>query len=108
MAQINGAICRARSHQQGELGQNHHQSLEEHARLLEYTKWLISTLASHSMIARSCSSVLWHIDLHLGNILVSNDDSTIVEASSIGSPVPLLLCFFNVASPRFSSHQKIM
>lgn len=79
MAKVDREISRARLHQHDELDPKHHQSLEEHIRLLEYTKRLIPTLASHPMIARSSSSILWHIDLHLGNIFVSNDDSTIIE-----------------------------
>lgn len=79
MAKVNRAISRAKSHQHDEADQKHPQSLDEHIRLLEYTKRLISTLASHPIITQSSSSVLWHTDLHLGNIFVSNDDPTMVE-----------------------------
>lgn len=79
MAKVNRAISIARSHHDDETGQKNQQLVEEHIRLLDFTKELIPDLASHPMIVGSSASILWHTDLHLGNILVSNDDSTTIE-----------------------------
>ncbi|MCJ1262801.1 hypothetical protein MMC22_002671 [Lobaria immixta] len=101
IAKVDQEISRARFHQHDELDPKHHQSLEEHIRLLEYTKRLIPTLASHPMIARSSSSILWHIDLHLGNIFVSNDDSTIIEGIIDWQSCPVSPMFLQCRVPAF-------
>ncbi len=79
LAKIERKISRTQYPQHDELRHKFHGSPDDYIRLLESTKKLIPLLASHPMITRSSSPVLWHADLHLGNIFVSAQDPTSVE-----------------------------
>jgi Phosphotransferase enzyme family len=79
IAKTQRAISRASSIQPGNHDQEGHKQQHAHIRVLENLRNLISILASHPVIQRSSPAVLWHSDLHLGNIFVSTDDPTVIE-----------------------------
>ena len=46
------------------------QSLDEYSGLLQKAKEIIPTLSNHPRVEQGADPVLWHTDLHLGNIFV--------------------------------------
>ncbi|KAI9750460.1 MAG: hypothetical protein M4579_006465 [Chaenotheca gracillima] len=73
------AMSHIQYHQFNDLKQKDRESAEERAHLFEKLKKIIPILTAHPRIAQSCSSVLWHTDLHSGNIFVSSDDPTVIK-----------------------------
>ncbi|OJD23727.1 hypothetical protein ACJ73_04913 [Blastomyces percursus] len=55
------------------------QSLNEYADLLQKTKAVLPHISRHPSVEESADPVLWHTDLHLGNIFVSADDPTTID-----------------------------
>ncbi|GKZ83137.1 hypothetical protein AnigIFM56816_008221 [Aspergillus niger] len=55
------------------------ESVVEYYNLLQKLLLILPTLSQDSRIVRTADSVIWHTDLHLGNIYVSSDDPTIIE-----------------------------
>ncbi len=53
-------------------------SQEDHKSLLRLTMDLIPIIASYSLLHRSSMPVLWHTDLHMGNIFVSEQDPSVI------------------------------
>lgn len=51
-----------------------HDSIEEHLSLLEMTEKAIPTIAGSPKLLDNSQPVMWHTDLHMGNIFVSEDD----------------------------------
>lgn len=52
---------------------------KDYLNLLQKLAKLIRSLVSHPRVMRSSKPVLWHTDLHLGNIFVSTNDSTAIQ-----------------------------
>ncbi|KAL1968438.1 hypothetical protein VTN77DRAFT_1967 [Rasamsonia byssochlamydoides] len=58
----------------------HRGTITEHETLLEYAIRLMDLLDSHPAVSQSATPILWHTDLHMGNIFVSpNEPSQIVS-----------------------------
>jgi hypothetical protein len=55
------------------------QSVNEYVDLLEKAAKILPVLSCDSRVIESSVPVLWHTDLHLGNIFVSGDDPTNIE-----------------------------
>ncbi|KAL1989377.1 hypothetical protein VTN96DRAFT_139 [Rasamsonia emersonii] len=55
------------------------QSVDEYRALLEKASSILPAVSRHPRVAEVSGPVLWHTDLHLGNIFVSSDDPTIIE-----------------------------
>ncbi|PWY70738.1 hypothetical protein BO83DRAFT_389943 [Aspergillus eucalypticola CBS 122712] len=51
-------------------------TMDEQARLLEFTIRLMPMLDTHPLLGQSAQPTLWHTDLHMGNIYVAPDDRT--------------------------------
>jgi hypothetical protein len=51
-----------------------HGSVEEHLSLLETTERVMPIVAGNSKLLDNSQPVMWHTDLHMGNIFVSEDD----------------------------------
>jgi len=69
-------------------------STEEQLAVLEMTRKVMSMLDTGTLIDKFSKPTLWHTDLHMGNIFVSDEDPTkvvsIIDWQSI-SVSPLLL-----------------
>lgn len=81
--------------------EKHLQLQEEHSSLMEKTVKLIRLLASHPSIVKSSAPLLWHPDLHLGNIFVRNDDPTIIEGIIDWQSTELAPLFLQARVPAF-------
>jgi hypothetical protein len=51
-----------------------HGSIEQHLSLLEMTEQAMPTIAASPKLLDTSQPVMWHTDLHMGNIFVSEDD----------------------------------
>lgn len=51
-----------------------HGSTEEHLSLLEVTERVMPIIAGNSKLLDNSQPIMWHTDLHMGNIFVSKDD----------------------------------
>jgi hypothetical protein len=51
-----------------------HGSIEEHLSLLEEAERVMPIIAGNSKLLDNSQPVMWHTDLHMGNIFVSKDD----------------------------------
>lgn len=58
---------------------NESQSVEEYKHLLDKVSQVLLILSHDPRVLEVASSVIWHNDLHLGNIFVSHEDPTIIE-----------------------------
>ncbi|KAK2763292.1 hypothetical protein FQN54_009928 [Arachnomyces sp. PD_36] len=55
------------------------QSLDEYSDLIRKAREILPVLSIHPPVVNGADPVLWHTDLHLGNIFVSPDDPTSIE-----------------------------
>ncbi|KAH3610312.1 hypothetical protein KXV38_000535 [Aspergillus fumigatus] len=55
------------------------QSVDEYCDLLQKEILVLPVLSHDPRVLESAGSVIWHTDLHLGNIYVSSDDPTTIE-----------------------------
>ena len=55
------------------------QSIDEYERLLEKVNMVLPILSHHPPVVDVSEPVVWHTDLHLGNIFVSPNESRIIE-----------------------------
>jgi hypothetical protein len=55
-------------------------SIEAHKKLLSYGRAIIQEMAKSSQIQNAASPVMFHPDLHKGNIFVSEEDPRVVSA----------------------------
>lgn len=58
---------------------NENQSVDEYEGLLQKANAILPTLSNDPRVIGRADSVLWHTDLHLGNIFVSRDEPTTIE-----------------------------
>ncbi|KAI9835514.1 MAG: hypothetical protein M1819_001965 [Sarea resinae] len=56
----------------------HFGSSEDHRQILEAARKVIRALESCSLLDRYCKPTLWHTDLHMGNIFVSEEDPRVI------------------------------
>lgn len=68
----------------------------EQISLLETTARLMKVLESHPPLARSARPVLWHTDLHMGNIFVSDEDPSQILSLIDWQSVSVLPMFLQV------------
>lgn len=77
------------------------QSLDEYSGLLQKAKEIIPTLSNHPRVEQGADPVLWHTDLHLGNIFVSPDDPTTIEGIIDWQSAHIAPLFIQARFPEF-------
>ncbi|RAL05584.1 phosphotransferase family protein [Aspergillus ibericus CBS 121593] len=77
------------------------QSLDEYFNLLQKVKAIIPTISHHPLVREVADPVLWHTDLHLGNIFVSMDDPTIIEGIIDWQSTQIAPLFLQARFPEF-------
>ncbi|KAH2635840.1 hypothetical protein KXW54_002771 [Aspergillus fumigatus] len=76
-------------------------SVEEQAELLQSTMSLMPLLDSHPALVKSGRPILWHTDLHMGNIYVAPDESSQVVSLIDFQSLSVLLAFLQAQWPIF-------
>ncbi|KAJ9299928.1 hypothetical protein DTO271G3_2812 [Paecilomyces variotii] len=79
----------------------HYGSKDEHIQTLKDTQKIIPILAEHPTLQRFSTPTLWHSDLHLGNIFVSEDDPTVIVDIIDWQYTSILPSFIQVQWPEF-------
>ncbi|KAJ9388316.1 hypothetical protein DTO063F5_2647 [Paecilomyces variotii] len=79
----------------------HYGSKDEHIQTLKNTQKIIPILAEHPTLQRFSTPILWHSDLHLGNIFVSNTDPTVIVNIIDWQYTSILPSFTQVQWPEF-------
>lgn len=73
-------IAHSRANVQAELTRfNDDQSVDEYVDLLQKVLSILLVLSQDPRVTQAQTSVLWHTDLHLGNIFVSHEDLTLIS-----------------------------
>ncbi|KAE8348917.1 kinase-like domain-containing protein [Aspergillus coremiiformis] len=75
----------------------------EHSRVLEAAMKTIPKLADYTPLQRFSRPILWHRDLHLGNILVCNQDPTTIVGVIDWQFISIMPAFMQVQWPSFLS-----
>ncbi|PLN83759.1 phosphotransferase family protein [Aspergillus taichungensis] len=77
------------------------QSLNEYTDLLQKAKAILPFISRHPSVEESADPVLWHTDLHLGNIFVSADDPTIIHGIIDWQSAQIFPLFIQTQFPDF-------
>ncbi|GAB1215668.1 hypothetical protein ATERTT37_004860 [Aspergillus terreus] len=73
-------IAHSRAEVQAELSRfNDDQSVDEYVDLLQKVLEILPVLSQDPRVTQAQTSVLWHTDLHLGNIFVSHEEPTLIS-----------------------------
>lgn len=80
---------------------NNSQTVDEYAELLQKASMVLPVLAQDTSVVEAASSVIWHTDLHLGNIFVSPDDPIKIEAIIDWQSVKAAPLFIQARFPEF-------
>ncbi|KAL1846539.1 hypothetical protein Plec18170_009118 [Paecilomyces lecythidis] len=81
----------------------HYGSKDDHIQTLKSTQKIIPTLAEHTTLQRFSTPTLWHSDLHLGNIFVSDNDPTAIVSIIDWQYISIMPSFVQVQWPEFLS-----
>ncbi|KAF3492406.1 uncharacterized protein GIQ15_01923 [Arthroderma uncinatum] len=84
-----------------------HQSVDEYSDLLQKATHVLPYLSKDAQVLKWSDSVLWHSDLHLGNIYVSPDDPTTVEGVIDWQSIEACPLFIQTQFPEFLRPPKI-
>ncbi|KAH2815168.1 hypothetical protein KXV23_002917 [Aspergillus fumigatus] len=76
-------------------------SVEEQAKLLQSTMSLMPLLDSYPALVKSGRPILWHTDLHMGNIYVAPDESSQIVSLIDFQSLSVLLAFLQAQWPIF-------
>ncbi|OBT97161.2 hypothetical protein VE01_04869 [Pseudogymnoascus verrucosus] len=86
---------------QTQLGTFHHGTSAEQIALLRDTIQIMELLYTHPILSRHVQPILWHSDLHMGNILVSPDDPSRIVSLIDWQSIFILLAFLQAQWPEF-------
>ncbi|KAM5457487.1 hypothetical protein MaudCBS49596_000682 [Microsporum audouinii] len=78
-----------------------HQSVDEYSDLLQMAMQVLPYLSKDPQVLKWSDSVIWHNDLHFGNIYVSPDDPTMVEGVIDWQSIEACPLFVQVQFPEF-------
>ncbi|KAH3007743.1 hypothetical protein KXW60_002666 [Aspergillus fumigatus] len=76
-------------------------SVEEQAKLLQSTMSLMPLLDSYPALVKSGRPIMWHTDLHMGNIYVAPDESSQIVSLIDFQSLSVLLAFLQAQWPIF-------
>ncbi|RAK95655.1 serine/threonine protein kinase [Aspergillus ibericus CBS 121593] len=79
----------------------HFGALSEHTEILEATKSIIPALVDWPIIQKLSKPTLWHTDLHMGNIYVSEEDPTTIVGIIDWQFTSIMPAFMQVQWPTF-------
>ncbi|EEP82215.1 predicted protein [Uncinocarpus reesii 1704] len=82
-------------------GTFHHGTVEEQIHLLEIAIPVMQQLDSHPILSQFSQPVLWHTDLHMGNIFVSSNDNSKVVSLIDWQSSSILPAFLQAQWPDF-------
>ncbi|EGE07154.1 phosphotransferase enzyme family protein [Trichophyton equinum CBS 127.97] len=78
-----------------------HQSVDEYSDLLQKATQVLPYLSKDLEVLKWSDSVIWHNDLHLGNIYISPDDPTIIKGVIDWQSIEACPLFTQVQFPEF-------
>ena len=81
----------------------HFGTLSEHREILEATKKILPSLAGLPAIQKLFTPTIWHSDLHMGNIYVSEEDPTTIVSIIDWQFISIMPAFMQVQWPTFLS-----
>lgn len=77
------------------------QSVDEYCDLLRKAMLVLPVLSGDPRVLEGAGSVIWHTDLHLGNIYVSSDDPTTIEGVIDWQSAQAVPLFIQAQFPEF-------
>ncbi|OBT41089.1 hypothetical protein VE00_09345 [Pseudogymnoascus sp. WSF 3629] len=86
---------------QTQLGTFYHGTSAEQIALLRDTIQIMELLDTHPILSRHAQPILWHSDLHMGNIFVSPDDPSRIVSFIDWQSISILPAFLQAQWPEF-------
>jgi phosphotransferase family enzyme len=98
---INRSLFKVSQHSNMQLPSFLYGSIEDHYSLLYMAKEALPTIASSAKLLGKTQPILWHTDLHMGNIFVSENDPGVVTGIIDWQNTPVSPSFLQVRWPVF-------
>ena len=94
-------ITRISHEVQMQLGTFYHGTRTEQIALLQDTIQIMELLDTHPIVSHHAQPILWHSDLHMGNIFVSPDDPSLIVSMIDWQSISILPAFLQAKWPEF-------